>query len=208
MNVLRAVFLGLAAALASINWWAKYAAAKTAETVVKPLVPLALIGVAAAGSAPAGERAMLIAGLVACWVGDVALLERVDRFLVGLVAFVLAHLLFSAMFTVVGLHRGWPVVAGGVLVALLAGVAGPRVVRGAAGHGLGVPVVVYLIVISAMAILGWATHRPWTAVGVSAFLLSDTLLGWERFVRGRRWLSVAVMVTYHLALLGITLGAS
>jgi hypothetical protein len=32
------------------------------------------------------------------------------------------------------------------------------------------------------------------------------VLGWRQFVTERRWMSVTVMVTYHLAIVGLALG--
>jgi hypothetical protein len=38
-----------------------------------------------------------------------------------------------------------------------------------------------------------------------SFVVSDSVLGWGRFVEGRRWMPTAVMITYHLALVSLTL---
>ena len=50
-----------------------------------------------------------------------------------------------------------------------------------------------------MAVTGWATGRPLVGLGASLFVVSDTVLAMGRFVQARRWTSVVVMVTYHLA---------
>ena len=42
-------------------------------------------------------------------------------------------------------------------------------------------------------------------IGVTAFVVSDTILGLEAFVLKRRWMPLAVMVTYHTALIGLAL---
>ncbi|MFN8046424.1 MAG: lysoplasmalogenase family protein [Dermatophilaceae bacterium] len=77
---------------------------------------------------------------------------------------------------------------------------GVRIIGAAAGvdRGRGGAVTAY-IVISAMAILGWATGRPLLGLGVSAFAVSDTILGFNRFVRPLAWGPVAVMVTHLVA---------
>ena len=36
-------------------------------------------------------------------------------------------------------------------------------------------------------------------LGASLFVVSDTVLAMGKFVQARRWTSVVVMVTYHLA---------
>jgi uncharacterized membrane protein YhhN len=60
-------------------------------------------------------------------------------------------------------------------------------------------------VISMMTVAAWATGRPAALVGAGAFVASDSILGWGKFVGQRRWTSVAVMVTYHVALGGLAL---
>jgi uncharacterized membrane protein YhhN len=40
----------------------------------------------------------------------------------------------------------------------------------------------YLVVISAMAIVAWATAQPWLIVAAMLFFASDAMLGWGRFV--------------------------
>lgn len=41
--------------------------------------------------------------------------------------------------------------------------------------------------------------------GLALFVLSDSILGWRQFVGPKRWMPLAVMVTYHGALLGLAL---
>ena len=79
---------------------------------------------------------------------------------------------------------------------------GRRILPGAVadgGVGLAVAVAVYMAVIGAMAVTGWATGRPLVGLGATLFVVSDTVLAMGRFVQPRRWTSVVVMVTYHLA---------
>ena len=66
-------------------------------------------------------------------------------------------------------------------------------------RALTVPVIVYVGVISAMFVVAQATGIGWLAVAATLFLVSDSLLGWNRFVRHVGWMPLAVMVTYHLA---------
>lgn len=70
---------------------------------------------------------------------------------------------------------------------------------------LRLPVVAYLGVISAMAVCGWATGRGWVIAGTTLFVVSDSLLGWRQFVRSHAWMAVAVMVTYHAAIVSLAL---
>ena len=145
---------------------------------------------------------MLLA-LVLGLVGDVLLLEDTpERFLGGLVAFLLGHLAYVAAFVTAGLDRpalGWL----GVLVVLVALVVGRRILPGAVSSG-GAAAGWWRSrptwwSIGALAVTGWATGRLLVGVGASLFVVSDTVLAMGRFVQERRWTSVVVMVTYHLA---------
>ena len=44
---------------------------------------------------------------------------------------------------------------------------------------LTIPVCAYLVVIIAMAVVGWATGRGWVVAGSALFVVSDSILGWE-----------------------------
>jgi len=46
---------------------------------------------------------------------------------------------------------------------------------------------------------------PAAIVGSALFVVSDSILGWRQFVAEHRWMPVAIMVTYHGALLGLAL---
>ena len=62
-----------------------------------------------------------------------------------------------------------------------------------------------LLVISAMTIVGWSTGQPWVIVGSTAFVVSDSVLGWRQFVRPAPWMGPVVMVTYHGAIAALAL---
>lgn len=202
------------AVLGPANWWGRWAARdgespqwQRWDTVTKPLATIAVVLLAAGIDAPGHAKAWCAAALVLCLVGDVALLRAVDRFVVGLGAFLLGHLVFVGQMVALGLDA--PALAVVALVCLVAfGAAlGRRIVTAAASSdpALRVPVAAYLGVITVMAVFAWWTGRPWALVGALAFVVSDTILGWGRFVRHRPWMPLAVMMTYHLALVGLTL---
>ena len=50
-----------------------------------------------------------------------------------------------------------------------------------------------------MAVDRLGDRRLLVGLGASLFVVSDTVLAMGRFVQERRWTSVVVMVTYHLA---------
>ena len=97
---------------------------------------------------------------------------------------------------------------GGVAVAgcaLLLGTAAVPILRGAVAKGFGVPVRAYLAVISSMCVVGWATGNWLIMVGATAFIISDSILGWGQFVAERRWMHLAIMITYHVAIVSLAL---
>jgi uncharacterized membrane protein YhhN len=199
--VIIAIVIGVLAA--ATNWWAVARGDALLEHIAKPAATLCAIAVATLSGGDAAVVSLAVAALALCLVGDVLLLPRVNQFVPGLAAFAVAHVVFGAMFVTLGMRRWW--LAGVALsaCALLIGTVAVPIIRHAAAAGLGVPVRVYLGVISAMALLGWATGNIAAAVGSALFVLSDTLLGWRRFVRrdgGDRRLAVSVMVTYHAAI--------
>jgi uncharacterized membrane protein YhhN len=88
---------------------------------------------------------------------------------------------------------------------IVGGWIGRRIVAGAEREApiLGWAVIAYLVAISLMFATAVATRNPWAAIGAGLFVASDSILGWRKFVAEARWMSVAVMVTYHLGQLGL-----
>ena len=191
------------AGLFAADWWAVWHQRHDVERLAKPAAMVGLLSVALlAGATDSTTGRWLALALLLGLVGDVLLLEDTpSRFVGGLAAFLVGHLAYVASFVAVGLDRpalGWI----GAAVLLVALVVGRRILPGAlaqGGLGLAVPVAVYMAVIGAMALLGWATGRPLVGLGASLFVVSDTVLAMGRFVQDRRYTHVAVMVTYHLA---------
>lgn len=196
------------ALLAVANWWSRLEGSggsddlrTRVEALTKPLVTLGIAVLALAADAGTVGTLTVIA-LLLCLAGDVALLPAVDRFVIGLAAFLVGHVIFVASFIVRGLDR--PALGGVALIAaaLLIATVGNVIVRGAtaSSRSLRRPVLGYLIVIAAMAAVGWATGAPLVVAGSTAFVVSDAVLGWRQFVRPVRAGGLIVMATYHLAI--------
>lgn len=192
---------------AALNWWSRWVEDDRLEMLTKPLTTVLAIGVAVAGDGAPLVTALGVGALVLCLVGDIALLPAVDRFVVGLGAFLLGHLVFIPMFVALGLDRPELALVAALWLLPILALAGARIVvaAGRADAALRVPVTAYLGVISAMALVGWATGVGAALVGAASFVVSDTILGWRKFLGGPRWMSPAVMVTYHVALAGLAL---
>lgn len=202
---------GAAVLVAALNWWSRWRGNSRVELVTKPLTTMliALFAMACAfdGNAHASTTSVVAAvvGFVCCLAGDVALLPIVDKFVVGLSSFLVGHLAFVVMSISLGLDRWWLgaiALVGTIIVAVRLG---RRIIAGAVSTSpeYAMPVRAYLVVISSMAVIGWATGRPAALFGSTAFIVSDSVLGWEVFVEQRPWMPVAIMVTYHAALFGL-----
>ncbi|HET6968006.1 MAG TPA: lysoplasmalogenase [Ornithinibacter sp.] len=196
------VAAALTAAVAVLDWRAVLRRDDRTERWAKPAVVVGL-GVlallAGAGGTTTGRWVLL--ALALGLVGDVLLLPGPDRFVPGLVAFLLGHLAWVAACVSAGLARpelGWV----GVAVLAVALVAGRRILPAArrdGGAALAGAVAAYMLVIGAMAVVGWATGRLLVGLGATLFVVSDTVLATGRFVQERGWTRLVVMVTYHLA---------
>lgn len=69
------------------------------------------------------------------------------------------------------------------------------------------PVTAYLAVSVVMVALAGGTGYLLTLLGALVFLLSDAILGLDRFVSPRARASLVVIVTYHVAQALIVLGS-
>ena len=198
VNATAWVLLAAAGVAAVADWvvvWRR-PSHERAETVLKPLVLVLLITCALAVDPSDGtQRAWFVAALVLSLAGDVFLLPAVDRFMPGLASFLLAHVAY-----IVGLTRDDGSVAPAVGVVLLVPVA-VRVIGAVRRREpeLLVPVVVYVTVIAAMVAMALRSGDAVAAAGAVLFATSDSILALNRFDRPRRWMPVAVMVTYHAA---------
>jgi uncharacterized membrane protein YhhN len=217
MTPLAWLLLLIAAAAAMADWYAVGGATlhRRLEFAAKPAVMVGLIGVAVAMTpVDATVRAVFVVALTLSLVGDVALMLPRERFVGGLVAFLLAHLAYIVGLGILGLRAGsilGAVVGLGVVGAVL-GLVGRRVfgaVRVGQPKLLG-PLVAYIGVISAMVVVAFATAHPLAMAGAALFYASDATLAWDRFVERRPWGRIAVIVTYHLgqALLVLSLAGT
>ena len=57
---------------------------------------------------------------------------------------------------------------------------------------------VYLLLILTMCILAWLQKNPNYALGAWLFVISDTVLAWNKFVSPIEWASYFIMVPYYL----------
>lgn len=193
--------LAVALVFAVGDWVARLRHDTRLEYVCKPAVLAALIGVAvtldpAAGLGP--RRWWFVAALAFSLVGDIALMLPTELFVAGLAAFLVGHLCYLGGFRV----RGPGALALGIAAVVVVTVVAPfgtRIVLALRGRRqlLG-PVVLYMVVISAMLATALATGNVVAGAGAALFVCSDTMIAWNRFVRPFAVADVGIMVTYHL----------
>ena len=168
--------------------------------VAKPLATLLVLLLAWLGAGDPDYRVLVITGLVFSLAGDVFLMLPKDRFVAGLVSFLVAHLAYVGAFTSDGWRATpWIIALFAVYAAALLRVLQPR-----AGT-LKVPVAVYAAVLTVMA---WqAVERgaagvpggALAAAGAALFVLSDSALAIDRFVHDFRHSPTVVLGTYFAA---------
>lgn len=219
MEVLAGVAIGsgLIDLLAIARGW------KKARYVWKPFTMIVIIALALLGVDWGIDwHRWLLAGLALSLAGDVFLVLPSDRFLAGLAAFFAAHVCYILAF----LERGVTSHAASMpfssaMVALSTHATSVAVVLGAiglvsvavlsrgvlasGGTGLLVAVVCYITVILAMVWRAALSGDIWMLAGAALFLISDSVLAWNRFIKSSLSAELTVMLTYYAAQLLLAL---
>jgi uncharacterized membrane protein YhhN len=172
-------------------------------------LPAALLAGAALSHPVARERRWLLGALSFSAAGDflLALPWWAPSFVLGLGAFLIAHLCFFAALIPLAVRTTFRSAAAVLLlvacVALLVWF-WPRLVA----EGMTVPVTLYVAVLGAMvcAALLARLPTPWTALGAVCFAVSDGMIGSSKFVLGTELLAVPIWWAYAASLMLITAG--
>lgn len=200
------VFASVGLVVAVIDWVAVWFQHRAVRFITKPSALVALIAVAMAiDPVDPAIRTSLVVGLVLCLAGDIFLLLDERWFVFGLGSFLLGHLAYVVALGSAPTSAGWLAVGLVVVTVSVALVGRPVLTSVAAGEQreLALPVVAYLVVISAMVVAAFGTAAAWAILGAVLFYGSDATLAWNRFVERRRHGPTAVMVTYHLGQAGL-----
>lgn len=159
----------------------------TAAALAKIIASSAFIAVAVlCGAMRSAWGRALLAGLAASWFGDVFLLGTTDTwFLLGLSAFLLAHVAYVTAFLMRGVDLRW--VAGATLPVLIFSAATAVWLMPHVGGGLRLPVLAYLVVINLMVIGAFGARGAGAAwllpAGALAFYFSDLGVAARQFMQ-------------------------
>lgn len=153
----------------------------------------------------------LMVGFTFSWIGDVALMFQgiEDFFLYGLAAFLLAHISYILAFRIwvydnleIPLIKRAPWMA---FVLMLFGVGFFKILEPGLGN-MKLPVIVYMIVILLMVLMALNRYRKvsrkgfyWIISGAIVFLLSDSILAYNKFIEPVAYSGVWIMLTYGFA---------
>lgn len=149
-------------------------------------------------------RGWVLAGLCLSLLGDVLLMLPQELFVPGLVAFLLAHVCYVIAFAPGS--GGWTLLPAMLLMAVIGG-GNLYALWPSLPASMQLPVSAYVLVISMMAVLALsaAFHKrarvgAWLAAsGALLFVLSDSLLAWNRFAGPLPLSIIGVLATYWAA---------
>lgn len=162
------------------------------------LIPMVMIIMYAfrisAGKKPIAQW-LIITGLFFSIIGDGTL----HWFLIGLTAFLIGHLFYTAGFLTCW-KFSWIRFAMMIPIAgyaIFMGIDITAALTGGGNEALLIPVILYIVVIAAMAWSAVMTGNPWAALGSILFLISDSILAWNMFVSPIANSNELVMTTYY-----------
>jgi uncharacterized membrane protein YhhN len=204
---------------AVLDWIAAEKKWKPLEYVAKPATMLALLWLIWQSAGFGGSMLWFSVGVIFCLAGDIFLMLPGDRFIFGLLAFLLGQgcyvIGFNNVAPYLNLWGVFLIIMLGIYIGWLYPKITNSLIRNGKG-GLKIPVLVYSIVISLMvysALMTW-TRPGWVvasaasaSIGAILFYVSDSILAWDRFVDPISHARLRTMIFYHLGQIGIVLGA-
>jgi uncharacterized membrane protein YhhN len=194
----------LAIISAILHIWAEYHGPPLQIYVFKPLtmIFILIIALSRAKESLSFYAYAIIAGLLCSVAGDVFLMLPSDRFVAGLVSFLIAHLFYIAAFTMGRPLRFplWSLTLFALYGVFIYGILYPHL------GDMKIPVLVYVLVILGM---GWRAWERWTDtrmktalfafVGAMLFILSDSVLAVNKFREHFEIARALNLSTYFLA---------
>lgn len=212
--------IGIAVLFAILDWIAVARKWQIVEYVAKPAVMVCLIVWLGTNNGWSFPLLWFTLGLAFSLAGDVFLMLPKERFIAGLISFLLAHIAY-----IIGLNTTpIPMTVVTLIILVLVGLVSMRVysriAQGLAASGndrLKMPVLAYTLVISVMlffALLAFVrdSWSPQAALlvgfGALLFYFSDCVLAWNKFVHPLKYGRLINLSSYHIGQVLITLGAA
>ncbi|MDQ0177598.1 lysoplasmalogenase [Bacillus chungangensis] len=153
-------------------------------------------------------KSLIILGLFLSVIGDAFLLLEGEKwFLFGLLAFLTAHLTYIAAFST-RWSRSSDHVSPIIIMILYALLIVINLYRGMAAHETTyffIPVMFYVVVIAFMSWSAFISCNKHAIIGSLFFIISDSILAWDRFVEPISISGYIIMFTYYTAQVFITL---
>ncbi len=205
--------VAIVALSAGLHLWAEYHGPRWQVYLFKPLTTLLVLLIAGLSAGVHGPRyqVAIVLGLACSLLGDVLLMLPGDRFLPGLVSFLVAHLAYLAAFATGVPPGAAPAITIPLALVLILLV---RFLWAGAGR-LRLPVLLYAATIFMMVLqaLGRALAlstpgATLAATGATLFMTSDAILAVNRFRRPLPIAQVLIMVSYVAAQTLIALSVS
>ena len=213
-------WLVLAGVSAVVDWTATWFIKRKVMYIAKPATLICLIIATFTNTRWQGEMLFYAIGLFFCLLGDILLMMRARFFILGLGSFLVGEIWYMAALHQTPLPESALAYAGGLLLALAAIVPVGFILKKIRSRNgprhLAVTVILYgliegLFLVSASLTMFKDTWLPLHArlltLGAALFVVSDIILGIDRFDRPIAHGRTVVHVTYHMGQMTIAVAA-
>ena len=184
--------------------WGEYNKSRFLQYMFKPLTILLILFLPIMSSQFSwgfNYSSLIVAGLFLSMFGDIFLMFSEKYFIPGLIAFLLAHLVYIAAFiSVDGIHYSWI-----SFIFLIVGILIFKLLDKKLGK-LQIPVALYISAITIMAWQGWELYLSTgsygfglAALGTIFFLISDFALSVNKFLKPMQFAQYIILPTYFIA---------
>lgn len=202
MQGLTWLYLGLAALVAVVDWWAVATGRRSLEWFFKPATIVMLLGVLFSLDLPVPSmRGWFAAALILSLIGDVFLISQSMKwFIPGVAAFLAGHVMYVVGFFDAE-HNTVALLGGVGLMAILMLSFGPTLlVESKREHpALPAALAAYMATIAVMVCTAFRSGSWAAMLGATLFAISDFVIGFTRFVQPIPHQRIIIMTTYHVA---------
>lgn len=161
-----------------------------------PMILIILYAYKQISSIASGYEKMILFGLLFCALGDALI---IFSFLFGLAAFLVGHLFYIVAF-INHWHFSWPKFISIIPIVSYALFFGYVLTSTLSQDGKSefiIPVICYILAISTMAMTAIMTGSTFAIFGSVLFIVSDTILAWNKFISTIPFSSEWIMLTYY-----------